>query len=135
MALRAHPTHTPPTDSNYVRSATVEALRSFALALPETSESPHFDSTSFRVRGKIFVTIPPDAEHAHVSVDEAETAAAVERFPCAYEVLMWGKKQWGVKVTLAVAPADDLLELVEEAWRRKAPKRIAAEYLMSRTGS
>jgi hypothetical protein len=112
-----------------VRNATVEALRSFALSLPETSEAPHFESTSFRVRGKIFVTIPPDAEHANVFVDDDQTASAIERCPQAYEVLVWGKKQWGVRARLAVAPTDDLLELVEEAWRRKAPRRIAAAYL------
>lgn len=117
-----------------MKYATVEAVRAVALSLPETGESPHFESTSFRVRGKIFVTVPPDEEHVHVFVDEDETAAAVERFPHAYEVLVWGKKQWGVKVRLAVAPAADLVELVEEAWRRKAPKRIAAQYLASRTG-
>ena len=32
-------------------------LRNIALALPETTESPHFDKTSFRVKGKIFLTI------------------------------------------------------------------------------
>jgi hypothetical protein len=134
MALHAHSTHATPINPIHVRYATVEAVREFALSLPETGESPHFESTSFRVRGKIFVTIPSDEEHVHVFVDEDETAAAVERFPQAYEVLVWGKKQWGVKVRLADAPADDLLELVEEAWRRKAPKRIAAAYLASRTG-
>ena len=35
-------------------------LRTFALALPETTEEPHFNYSSFRVRGKIFATIPPD---------------------------------------------------------------------------
>ena len=111
---------------------TLDALRSFALSLPESAESPHFDSASLRVRGKIFVTVPPEAEHARVFVDDDETAAAVARFPEAYEVLMWGKKQWGVKARLSCSPTDDLFELVEEAWRRKAPKRIAAAYDSSR---
>ena len=35
-------------------------LRTFALALPETTEEPHFNYSSFRVRGKIFATVPPD---------------------------------------------------------------------------
>jgi hypothetical protein len=107
---------------------TVDVLRSFALSLPETTESPHFEATSFRVRGKIFVTVPPDADFAHVFVDEDETAAAVQRLPDGYEVLVWGKKQWGVKARLAAVPAEDLFELVEEAWRRKAPKRMGAAY-------
>jgi hypothetical protein len=113
-------------------TVTVEALRSYALSLPETIESPHFESTSFRVRAKIFVTIPPAADVAHVFVDDDEAAAAVARHPHTYEILVWGKKQWGVKAKLAGAPADDLFELVEDAWYRKAPKRVAAAYELSR---
>jgi hypothetical protein len=33
---------------------TLSQVRRFALSLPETTEEPHFDRTSFRVRGKIF---------------------------------------------------------------------------------
>jgi hypothetical protein len=35
--------------------------RRLALALPEVTEQPHFDMASFRVRGKIFVTVPAAA--------------------------------------------------------------------------
>jgi len=37
----------------------VDKVRSFALAWPEGTEQPHFHSASFRVRGKIFATLPP----------------------------------------------------------------------------
>jgi hypothetical protein len=39
--------------------------RQFALSLPGVTEEPHFDMTSFRVRGKIFVTVPPDGTRLH----------------------------------------------------------------------
>jgi hypothetical protein len=39
--------------------------RRFALSLPEVTEEPHFDMSSFRVRGKIFVTVPPDGTRLH----------------------------------------------------------------------
>jgi YjbR len=78
----------------------VEALRAFALSLPETTESPHFEATSFRVRNKIFITIPPEGAHAHVFVDDDdEAAAAVERHPNTYEILVWGLKQPRVELT------------------------------------
>ena len=35
-------------------------LRIFALSLPDATEEPHFNYSSFRVRGKIFATVPPD---------------------------------------------------------------------------
>ncbi|MGH3621598.1 MAG: hypothetical protein ACRDQ5_07385 [Sciscionella sp.] len=42
---------------------TVEDARRFALSLPEATEQPHFEMSSFRVRGKIFATVPVDEAH------------------------------------------------------------------------
>ena len=47
----------------------LERARAFALSLPEATEEPHHDMSSFRVRGKIFATVPPDGEHLHVYLD------------------------------------------------------------------
>ena len=44
----------------------IAAVRLFALSLSEVAEQPHFHYTSFRVCGKIFVTIPPEETHIHV---------------------------------------------------------------------
>jgi predicted DNA-binding protein (MmcQ/YjbR family) len=33
-----------------------ETLRKLALSFPETTEEPHFEKTSFRVKKKIFAT-------------------------------------------------------------------------------
>jgi YjbR len=46
----------------------VAQVRRYALSLPDTTEEPHFEYSSFRVRGKIFVTVPPDEEHIHVAL-------------------------------------------------------------------
>ena len=43
----------------------LETLRTTALALPEVTEEPHHHMSSFRVRGKIFVTLPPGDEFVH----------------------------------------------------------------------
>lgn len=34
----------------------IEAFRKLALSFPEVTEEPHFEKTSFRVKGKIFAT-------------------------------------------------------------------------------
>ena len=65
----------------------LDEAQQLALSLPETSEAPHFDKTSFRVRGKIFATAPPDGEHLHVFVDEHATRAAVAEDPRAVPVV------------------------------------------------
>jgi hypothetical protein len=103
-------------------------VRTFALSLPGSTEEPHFDKSSFRVKGKIFVTVPEDEEHVHVFVDADETRAAVTSQPDAYEELWWGKTLSGVRVTLKKAKSRDTIALIEDAWRRKAPKNLVAEF-------
>jgi hypothetical protein len=106
----------------------LESVRAFALSLPATTEEPHFDMSSFRVRGKIFATVPPDDQHLHVFVDEGEVHAAVAEDPAAFESLLWGQRLRGLRIHIAAAPAHRIAELLEESWRRKAPARLAAEW-------
>ncbi|TZF83513.1 MmcQ/YjbR family DNA-binding protein [Cognatilysobacter lacus] len=104
----------------------VEFVRAVALALPEVTEVPHFEYGSFRVKGKIFVTVPPDDEHIHVFVDEQERLLAVAMYPKAVEPLPWGQKILGVRVNLSLAKPEMVEHLVRAAWRNKAPKRLVA---------
>ncbi len=38
----------------------LEEVRPLGLSLPGATEEPHFEMASFRVRGRIFATLPPD---------------------------------------------------------------------------
>jgi len=102
--------------------------RRLALSLPEVTEEPHFDMTSFRVRGKIFVTVPPEGTRLHVFVDPVEVEAYVAQDPAAFEPLHWGKRVSGVRVNLTAAPAATLAEIIEESWRRRAPKGLVTAF-------
>lgn len=106
----------------------LDDVRRFALSLPETAESPHFEMASLRVRGKIFVTLPPAGVHVHIFVDEHETRAAVAADRDVFSELWWGKRLSGLRVVLAAADASIVTELITLAWRRKAPKRVVAQY-------
>ena len=101
--------------------------RRIALALPEAAEAPHFDFTSFRVRGKIFATSPPDGLYLHVFVDDDAREQALELHPGFIEKLWWGKKVAGLRVTLGKASNAVVKELLANAWRRKAPKSLATK--------
>jgi hypothetical protein len=103
----------------------LKALRSYALSLPEASEEPHFNYGSFRVRGKIFVTVPPDGNFAHVFVDDEQRDMALALYPEAIEPLMWGKKVVGIRISLAKAKVGFVQQLVHSAWARKAPKSLS----------
>ena len=102
---------------------TLAEARRLALALPETTEEDHHGIPSFRVRNKIFATVP-DGHHVRVMLDADATRAAVSDDPDAFAELWWGKKLSGVTVTLASADHRRVTELLEEAWRRVAPKRL-----------
>ncbi len=106
---------------------TADEARRLALSLPEVTEAPHFEKASFRVRGKILATLTEEGRHLHVFVDEAETRAAVAQDPSTYQELWWGKRLSGVRVRLAGAAPDRVAELLDEAWRMKAPKRVVAD--------
>ena len=108
--------------------ADVEQTRAFALSLPESTQEPHFDMTSFRVRGKIFATVTPDDYWLHVFVTEPEISASVADDPAAFEPLLWGNAVRGVRVRLAAASLNRVHELLAESWRRKAPRRLVADY-------
>jgi len=98
--------------------------RRHALALPDAAEAPHFEYTSFRVRGKIFATAPPDGRHLHVFVGDEERERALELHPEFVEKLWWGKRVVGLRVTLAKAEAPVVKALLRQAWLRKAPKKL-----------
>ncbi len=103
----------------------IDEVWDLALGFPQVTEEPHFDFTSFRVRGKIFATVPPDRQFLHVFVDDAAIDAAVATSPAVAE-LWWGKKRCGVRVTVAGADREQVAALLAEAWRKKAPKRLSA---------
>jgi hypothetical protein len=105
----------------------LDEARAVALDFPEATEAPHHESTSFRVRGKIFATAPPTGDRLHVFVDESETKASVAEDPVAFEELWWGAKLSGVRVNLADADPSRVAELLEESYRRRAPKRLLAQ--------
>ncbi|HUC04732.1 MAG TPA: MmcQ/YjbR family DNA-binding protein [Acidimicrobiales bacterium] len=107
--------------------ASAAQVRRLALALPEASEEPHFELTSFRVRGKIFATMPPEGGRVHVFVAPSDVEGYCAEYPAIVEELLWGAKVRGVRVELRSAPAALLRELLTEAWMGKAPARLRAQ--------
>lgn len=102
---------------------TVEHARRLALALPDAVEQDHHGRPSFRVGGKIFATLRDD-EHVNVMLDEGEILATVQSHPGACEELWWGKRLTAVRVSLDRVDETPLGELLEDAWARRAPKRL-----------
>lgn len=101
----------------------VAEVAAFALELPETVEQDHHGMRSFRVSNKIFATVP-DEQHVRIMLDQEDILAAVAEEPRACAELWWGKRLACVVVELDQAPRPLIKELIEDAWRRKAPARL-----------
>jgi YjbR len=105
----------------------LDAIRKSALALGAVTEEPHHHFSSFRVRGKIFVTIPPGEEFLHVFVDDHEREVALALYPEFIEKLLWGGKVVGLRVSLKTAKANVVKSLVLDAYNTRVSKDATAK--------
>ncbi len=107
---------------------TLATVRRLALSLPEVTEEPHHEMTSFRVRRKIFATVPPEADRVHIFIAPDEVAAYCAEYPGQVEELVWGTRLRGCRVNLGRATTALLRELLAEAWRQRAPRALVAQF-------
>jgi hypothetical protein len=101
----------------------IDAVRNYAMALEAVTEEPHHQSSSFRVRGKIFVTIPPPANVIHVFIGEEDRETALALYPDFLEKLLWGGKVVGLRVTLASANVAAVKSLINKAYTTRVGNR------------
>ena len=85
--------------------------------------------SSFRVKGKILATIPVGGKVLHLNVDPDEGRALLRR------IRTPSRRSSGASATDRMGAGDprqgrrtQVQELLEDAWRRKAPKRLLAAY-------
>jgi hypothetical protein len=101
----------------------VDAVRQFALSLPDATEEPHFHFTSFRINGKIFATMPPSNDLLHVFAPEDDREAAIAAHPEVCETLHWGKRVVGVKISLGRVSRSLVEDLLRAAYDSKSKKK------------
>ena len=107
---------------------TADQLRAMIGSLPEARESETWGQPTFRVRDKMFATLADDELTATVKATREEQAALVGADPETFTVPAYVGRHGWVGVQLARADPDELRELLVEAWRRTAPKRLVATY-------
>jgi hypothetical protein len=106
---------------------TADEAREIALSLPGAEPNAHFDTSDFRVRNKIFCTLPDDDRMTIRMTPEDQSVLMAEN-PGTFSAPdnRWGQQGW-TYVRLSGIDATELRELVTDAWRRLAPKKLAAE--------
>jgi hypothetical protein len=102
-----------------------EFARTVALALPETTEASHMGRPDLRVRNKIFATLPQDGRSVNLKVTPVNLDALTSARPATFADV-WDGRWMGV--TLANIERAELRDLVIDAWKLAAPKRLVAAY-------
>jgi hypothetical protein len=108
--------------------AAVEVL-DFAATLPETSERDYREhSTIVCFRGRGIGMVSVDGRHLYVKALATDRDVMIESDPETYSE-WWAAGRFGwVRVRLDRIEPDEARELVLEAWRLTAPKRLVKEY-------
>nr|WP_238362018.1 MmcQ/YjbR family DNA-binding protein [Actinopolymorpha pittospori] len=112
---------------------TSEEIRRYATAFPEVEEDVHhvWKLPVFKVRGKVFAGMDRGGRTAVFSISQEDAAAVVAAEPAVYEEV-WRNAATrsfvGLRVDLAKVSTKHIRELIEGAWRNKAPKRLVATH-------
>ena len=106
-------------------SVSAARWRELACSLPEVEEKSHFGQPDFRVRGKIFAGLSQDEKRGTLKLPRELQTMLLEAKPQAFSPAAgaWGDKGW-THVTLAKLEAGAAPELLREAWRQVAPKKL-----------
>jgi hypothetical protein len=103
-------------------------VRKIALSLPEAEERETWETATFRVRNKIFVMFSDRERELWIKSDVDEQRALTQTDPETFFVPPYvGPSGW-VGVRIRTVERDELSELVTEAWRLTAPKRLVAAF-------
>lgn len=102
----------------------IAAFRKLALSMPDTTEGPHFESTAFLAKGKIFATLNTTTGRAVVKLlpEQQEMMATAE--PKIFQPIpnYWGNKGW-TSMHLTHADKSAAESAVRTAWENiTAPK-------------
>jgi hypothetical protein len=106
---------------------TLDDVRRIALALPAAEERLTWDTDiTFRVRDKIFAIGGEGSTHVSVKASLEAQAELLEMDPVTFARSAYvGRFGW-VTVDLGRVDRPLLESLIRDAWRRTAPKKLAA---------
>jgi predicted DNA-binding protein (MmcQ/YjbR family) len=105
---------------------TIETLRKIALSFPETTEDPHFEKTSFRVKNKIFATYDGENKKASLKLSAIDqnvftTADRTSIYPVDNK---WGKQGWTI-IEMEKVNKELFTDALTTAYCEVAPKKLA----------
>lgn len=111
-----------------------DEVRALCLRLPETTEKETWAEEdnpghpTFRIRDKIFVIMAVDESSASIRTSMAEQSDLMSAFPDAARIASHVGRYGWVTVDFDGIPDEVLREVIESAWARTAPRKLAAAW-------
>ncbi|MFE3329631.1 MmcQ/YjbR family DNA-binding protein [Streptomyces sp. NPDC059176] len=113
-----------------------EDIRRIALSFPETVEKEAWDIPTFRVAGKMYITIPDDQTSFAVRCPKHERAELIAAEPEKFWVPSHEAGSAWVRVRLAaLEDLEELRDILVDSWRQAAPDRLAEQHPELRPGT
>jgi hypothetical protein len=107
---------------------TFAAARKILLAFPGVEEGTAYGSPAFRVRGNFLARLREDGESLAVKCGFDERDLRMQANPRTFFTTDHYRGYPTVLIRLATVTRAELGSVFEQAWRRKAPKRLVREY-------
>ena len=108
---------------------TIDEIRAFAITLPRSTEALVRGRVKFRIGRIVYLSLSRDGSTMGFAFPKDWRDALVEAEPEKFSLP--GKSDlryhW-VHVRLAAIDAEEMRDLVEDAWAFTVPKRVAEEY-------
>ena len=105
-----------------------DTIRKMALGLPQAEERETWGTPTFRVRDRIFVMFGEGGKEAWVKSSHDEQRALCAMDPDTFFVPPYvGPSGW-IGVRFRTVDRGEMEELVTEAWRMVAPKRLVKSF-------
>jgi hypothetical protein len=112
---------------------TIDEIRAFASTLPRSSEGLVGGRVKFRIGRIVYLSLSRDGSTMGFAFPKEWRTALVESEPEKFSLPSDHDMRYHwAHVNLDAIDADELRELVEDAWAFCVPKRVAEEYVASR---
>jgi hypothetical protein len=111
----------------------VDDVRRLALTLPRTTEHLIRDRVKFRVKQLVYVAFSRDETLMGFAYPRDARAALVESRPETFELPSKSDMRYHwVVARMAALDADEMVDLVTDAWTMVVPKYVARDYFAAR---
>jgi hypothetical protein len=112
---------------------TIDEVRAVANTLPRSTEALVRGRVKFRIGRIVYLSIAKDGSTMGFAFPKEWRSALVESEPEKFSLPSESDMRYHwVEVSLAAIDADELRELVEDAWAFCVPKRVAEEWAAAR---